>query len=218
MIGGAAGAGDSKSAVATLTPSASSAPTKTATGGAAPAPFAAAVAVTAAAPPPAKKTARFAAAVNAPSTVTLTPDGKLPELRLTEALSKAKRGEAKTGGNPLLLVAVFTVSAICSMLLLFWQPGGPPPAKSDIESARRELERFYQTSSAAPKIYQNLLRESQLANRRGDKKTERENYKRVLDMLHEEGRDKNKSSLTNTPSEDRDLNRLLGILLRQDEN
>ena len=171
----------------------------------------------AAAPAAPKKTARFAAVVNAPSTVTLTADGKLPELQLTEALSKAKGAEAKKGSNPILLVAAFTVSALCTMLMLFWEPGGAPAERDEAGTAHKELQHYYQNISGTPKPYQTALRESQRAYARGDKKAERDEYKRVLDMLHEEGRSQYKG-LTGTPSSDRELERLLGILLRTEEN
>ena len=172
-------------------------------------------AASAAAPP--KKTARFAAAVNAPSTVTLTSDGKLPELQLTEALSKAKGTETKKGSNPLLLIAVFTVSALCTLLMLFSDPSGAPTVRNDAATAHQELQHYYLNVPGSPKAYHNLLRESQRAYARGDRKTERDAYKKVLEMLHAEGLDPYKG-MTGTPSGDRDLERLLGVLLRTDEN
>jgi hypothetical protein len=60
--------------------------------------------------------------------------------------------------------------------------------------------------------YQRHLRDAQRAYARGDTAAERQNYRRVLQLLRAEGRSRF-SSLTTTPTQDRELEELLAILL-----
>ncbi|HZZ73390.1 MAG TPA: hypothetical protein VFE24_14140 [Pirellulales bacterium] len=163
-----------------------------------------------------KKTARFAAQLNAPSTVALTSEGKLPELHLTEALSKSKH-EAKRESNPVLLVVVFGVSILCTAMMLFYNPSADTTDKDTPDAARRALIPFYQEATGPAQPYQDLLRDSERAHARGDRKAEMNDYRHVLDLLHEEGRNQYKG-LTGVPSKDRELERLLGTLLRTGED
>jgi len=60
--------------------------------------------------------------------------------------------------------------------------------------------------------YQALLREAQRAHARGDVKTEREHYRKVLDMLREE-RGTHEKGLTGSRSRDKDLEEAISVLL-----
>ncbi len=169
-------------------------------------------------PPAAKKVARLVATANAPSTVTLTTEGKLPELQLAETVNKAKAGEAPKSTNPIVLAAALTISAVCTFAILFMEPGGKSEnSQTDkIADARKQLLNYYPKPNMADKPYQILLRESQRAYSRGDFSTERESYKKIILMLNAE-RSPYKG-LTGTPSEDQKLKGLLEKLLASDES
>ena len=164
-----------------------------------------------------KKVARLAASGNAPSTVSLTTEGKLPELHLAEAVAKPK-GEAPKKVNPIVLAAALTFSVVSSLAILFLSDGD----KSNVtevdsaQKARSQLMNYLPKPPNPDKPYQSLIRVADQAHARKDFADERDAYRKVLKLLREE-RSPYKG-LTGSPRSDHELERLLEKLLATDES
>ena len=146
----------------------------------------------AAPPPPRKKVARFIVADAAEPNVQLAADGKLPELHIEDDDKEKKAAEAKPM-SPMALLGGLGVAAIFWGVLIYsvMQPAESPHSQEK-DDARQRIERAYFGAGAIDekelKPYQMLLREAQMAHSRGDVKTERTNYRKVLGLLHVERR------------------------------
>ena len=167
-------------------------------------------------PAPIRSVARFIATQSVASTVKLTADGKLPELSLTESELKSK-DQGSQGTNPVLVTGAIAVSLLSSLLLLFvdFEPGVSSGERE--RDARRQIQRYLanETDANATAVvlpYQANLRESQRAYSRGDRQAERQNYRRVLELLRSESKNRY-SGVTGTPSGDLELEKLLSTLL-----
>ena len=104
---------------------------------------------------------------------------------------------------------------VMSTLLLFVDL---QPSQSQVSSqaeARRKVSEFYRQPRDPLLPYQQYLRDAQRAHSRGDHETERKLYRRVLRLLHAEGRSRF-ASVTRTPREDKELEALLAVLLAED--
>ena len=160
-------------------------------------------------------TAQFLVAKPQAPAIAPQADGKLPTLQLADAPDAAARAGSESSPVPMwAALAAVAASTAVSMILLMGDFSGSPTAASVQAQARADLERFYATGVALPKPYQVELRSGQLAHSRGDRRAEREHYRRVLAMLRAEGRSKFQG-LTGTPSGDEDLDRILSILLAE---
>jgi hypothetical protein len=166
-------------------------------------------------PPGSAHTAQFLAAKPQAPAISPQADGKLPSLQLADAPDAAARAGSESSPVPMwgALLAVAASTAV-SMILLLGDFSGSPTAASVQKQARADLERFYATGIALPKPYQVELRSGQLAYSRGDRRAEREHYRRVLAMLRAEGRSRFQF-LTGSLKDDQDLDRLLSILLAE---
>jgi hypothetical protein len=180
---------------------------------------------TAAAPAPARKVARFITAETAESRLQLA-DGKLPELHLREggkAEKKAADAEDKSKTvNPLVMFAALSLSVVFSIILVMVDFN--PPNRSTVraqDAARAQIKRNYfgdqdlytNLQTAKPlKPYQILLREAQQAHTRGDAKTERACYRKVLDMLRAE-RETFARGVTGSRENDKQLEEHISTLL-----
>jgi len=164
-------------------------------------------------PPTNVHTAQFLAAKPEAPAIAPQADGKLPSLQLADDLDAAAKAGSDASPVPLwaALLAVAASTAV-SMILLLGDFSGTPSAQSQQKQAREELARFYATGVALPKPYQVELRNGQLAHSRGDRRAEREHYRKVLAQLRAEGRSKFQG-LTGTPDGDKELDRILSILL-----
>lgn len=165
-------------------------------------------------PPTSVHTAQFLAAKPEAPAIAPQADGKLPSLQLADAPDAAAKAGSEASPVPLwaALLAVAASTAVSMILLLGVDFGGTQSAQSQQKQALHELARFYVTGVAPPKPYQLELREGQLANSRGDRRAEREHYRKVLAQLRAEGRSKFQP-LTGTLKGDEDLDRILSILL-----
>ncbi|MBU4270548.1 MAG: hypothetical protein KKE86_06155 [Planctomycetes bacterium] len=170
-------------------------------------------------PPPAprKKVARFISAETADSTLRPAADGKLPELQLDEGAIRQKPQEKSSSMNPLVLLGVLSVSVVLSIVLAMIDLNPPADPRSKTKEQQRYLiERdFFGTGNIdnrTLKPYQILLREAQRAYTRGDYKTERENYRRVLEMLRAE-RGADRKGLTGSRRRDMQLEEAISVLL-----
>jgi hypothetical protein len=172
-------------------------------------------------PPPAapRKVARLVTSEAAPSNLTLPADGQLPVLHLDEP-EKKQAGARPRSVHPAVLFAVLAASAIMTLVLAFGDFGSPPPptaAKKD--EARQEIREKYfgggkLEGSEDPLPYQICLREAQQAHSRGNRKAERDAYRKVLDMLRAApaGRER---GLTGSKARDEELEKLIVLLLSE---
>ncbi len=178
-----------------------------------PAPDSAPYAVEPPLPPTNVHTAQFLATKPQPPAITPQPDGKLPTLQLADSPDAAGKSGSESSPVPMwaALLAVAASTAI-SLILLLGDFEGTRSGASIEAQARADLVRFYATGAAPPRPYQLELRNGQLAHSRGDRRAECEHYRRVLAQLRAEGRSKFQG-LTGTPDGDKELDRILSILL-----
>ena len=168
----------------------------------------------AAAPRAGGKVARFIPAEAAQSKLKPADDGKLPGLRLHET-ADGSRKEKTQGTNPLVLVALLSLSVVMTVVILFWDvEPNDGSSENDKAVARSQIGENYfaDLGNQALKPYQVYLRNAQQAHVRGDAKAEREMYHKVLKLLRAERQPG--ESLTGTLQRDRDLEEYLTTLLR----
>lgn len=146
------------------------------------------------------------------STATLAADGRLPELKLQEG--KANQGAGEAEANPLVMIGVLCLSFVISVALLLYD-FGTPNASNQQARARQRLVEFYEQAKGPLAPYQQYLRNAQRAHARGDEPTEQQMYREVLQLLRAEGRSRY-ASVTRTPSEDRELEKLLATLMTEE--
>jgi hypothetical protein len=167
--------------------------------------------------PPGRKVARCITTEASTSNLALAEDGKLPELRLEEGQQTEAKKQG-SGMNPLVLVGLLCLSVAMSIALVFMgdAPGGSS-VNQDKAHARFEIEdKFFLTERNAPvEPYQKLLREAKQAYSRGDRKTEKECYRKVLDLLRVERAEFDRG-LTGSRSRDAELEKQVTVLMRGD--
>lgn len=116
--------------------------------------------------------------------VKLGEDGKLPELRLTDAkIAQARRGDTKSK-SPLFLYGVLGFSFVMSLGMLLINPNTSQTSSSAQDAARTALVEFYGDEGAEQLRYEILLRRASIAHSRGDVDAERSAYREVLRMLN----------------------------------
>lgn len=169
------------------------------------------------APSPRKRVARFITAEATDSTLRPAADGKLPELHLEEDTAKERPDIGQRSVNPLVLVGVLSISVVLSILLVLMEGETPPASNVGKKSQmRQKLADHYfglGTIDTRPlEPYQLLLREARQAFSRGDYKTEREHYRKVLDMLRADHGSEDRG-LTGSALKDKDLEEALSVLL-----
>jgi hypothetical protein len=162
-----------------------------------------------------RNVAKFIASDKTASPIQLAVDGRLPELNLQEGADRRSAAESAGGTNPLVLTIVLCLSVVMSTMLLFVDFGPPQSQISSRAEARRKLAEFYRQPREELLPYQQSLRDAQQAHSRGDHETEQELYRRVLRLLHAEGRSRF-ASVTRTPREDKELEALLAILMAEE--
>lgn len=159
------------------------------------------------------KVARFVATDKAVAPAVVQPNGQLPDLALSERVTR-KAEQPSSTGNPALLVVVLCLSFGMSLLLLvadFSPSAGEAQRKVD---ARQTIqERFIRTAANPRDPCQLLLRRAQQAYARGDRAEEERLYREVLKLLYAE-RTSRFASVTGSPESDRELHRLIAEILR----
>jgi hypothetical protein len=172
------------------------------------------------APAPRKKVARFIVAEASDSPLQPSADGRLPELQLDEGDAKGKRAAQAAPMNPwMLLSCLGTAAVLWAVLVLSLGQSEATPQSLLKDQKRQFIESEYfgsgniEDKNLAP--YQLLLREAQRAHTRGDVKTERANYRKVLHMLRAE-RAPDERGLTGGSQRDRKLEEAIAVLLRGD--
>ncbi|NLE36673.1 MAG: zf-TFIIB domain-containing protein, partial [Pirellulaceae bacterium] len=133
---------------------------------------------------PRKNVARFVSAEAAQSPLKLAKDGRLPELMLEQEEEKTTRGEKGRAMNPALLIGGVALSVVFSLVLLLWEPSASDPGDDKARARQTIRDNFFAVADDRPPLpYQQWLREAQRAASRGDARTERMLYQRVLDQL-----------------------------------
>jgi hypothetical protein len=169
-------------------------------------------------PPPAAgrpggAVARFIPAEAAQSKLKPADDGKLPGLQLHESADGGRQAKAQ-GTNPLVLIGVLCLSVVSTMVIVFSNSSTPDRSSDDERvKARTQISRDYFTEldNQPLKPYEIYLRDAQQAHVRGDKKTERAMYHKVLELLRAERLPG--ESLTGTVQRDKELEDCLVTLL-----
>jgi hypothetical protein len=144
-----------------------------------------------AAPPQARKVARLVSADAAQSSLKLAADGQLPNLQLQEG-DKKDRGQGQSRSiPPVVMILAWIVSVVLTVgiVMLNGQNGSSTDAtqaKKDALAKIEDLQFFGDPARGELLPYQRLLRDARQAHARGDFKTERKYYKKVLDLLHTE--------------------------------
>ena len=163
-----------------------------------------------------RKVARFVTADAAQSTLKPSEDGKLPELHLNEGRKpESKQARSKTI-HPLVLLGVLLMSVALSVLLVVMDTESHSTSTDAKAAARIRIQDNYFAGYGNQPIepYQQYLREAQRAHSRGDFKTERRLYRKVLDLLWAE-RGTFEKGLTGSRGRDDELERLISVLLRE---
>lgn len=161
--------------------------------------------------PPKPNVARFIAAASQDSTVQLTADGKLPELSLAEATSK-KQKTSESNASPLVLGLALVGSTLVSIMLLVFDFNGSGVDTTTADDARDAIAEYYVHQEGPLLPYQQLLKDASLAHSLGKFAEEQACYRRVRDLLYSEAKNKY-AGITGTKSSDKELMKLLGIVL-----
>lgn len=146
--------------------------------------------------------------------VRLGEDGHLPELSLAEVSApKLDKRKRSSQGNPALIYGALGFSLLASLAMLFVDPAVTDERSESKAAARQAVLRDFVGGDNAPiKPYQQLLRDAGLASSRGDSKTERDCYLKVLRLLNSE--DKNPfTGITGNSEDDDRLKKHLAVLL-----
>ena len=146
--------------------------------------------------------------------VRLGEDGHLPELALAEVTApKRDKRKRPAQGNPALIYGALGFSLLASLAMLFLDPAVTDERSESKTVARQAVMSDFVGGDKGPiKPYQQLLRDAGLAQSRGDNRSEREAYLKVLKLLNSE--DKNPfTGITGTAKGDVDLKKHLAVLL-----
>lgn len=146
--------------------------------------------------------------------IQLASDGQLPNLQLVDAEKPVVETAKASTMNPLLVLAAIAAS-FCASVMLLLADFGSSESEQQLTQVRQQLQAYYQGEKGKLAPYQVHLREAQQAYSRGDRKSERQHYRKVLDQLRVEGGSKFRG-LTGTPTSDKKLENLLSTLLGDD--
>lgn len=116
--------------------------------------------------------------------VQLGADGRLPELRLSEAGAATKEASGKSGVQPWLVIVAVIASTAMSALLLLWTPDSSESTREGQAQSRFLLRNFYGKEGSELEPYQKLLRQAAVEHSQGRIREERRLYLKVLDLLN----------------------------------
>ena len=164
--------------------------------------------------------ARFITANPTERRIDLGADGRLPELVLQEGAKSEPASATPRATNPLVLIAVLAVSFGLTAAMLLLDTESKRSESDRKAEARDELALHYTHSHRRLEPYQEQLRQALQFHNQGKYAEERNCYRRVLDLLHEEHRE-NLKGLTGvrhgvSPPSDEHLESLLSQLLSND--
>jgi hypothetical protein len=160
-----------------------------------------------------RKVARFITDGPGEPLVRLGDDGHLPELALKEGAARLSKEAESSESNPLVMYGVLAFSVLASMGLLLVDVDVLDLSGRDRAAARVEIQRFYGEEGKPLRPHQIHLRQASQAESRRDGDRARAEYRKVLDMLRAEGNDRTLTGVTGSREEDRELERLIGVML-----
>ena len=162
----------------------------------------------------------------AQSNLKMAADGQLPQLQLQEGEKKDKSQVKSTTVHPLVLLTALMLSIVMSIIMALMDVGGSSSSSAEKKAAALEIiEKQYFGNPEHGELarYQVYLREAKQARCRGDRKAERQYYRKVLDLLcaelHEGASSGSKQAagfepgLTGSRGRDRELETQISILL-----
>ncbi|HUG90400.1 MAG TPA: hypothetical protein VML55_06185 [Planctomycetaceae bacterium] len=169
-----------------------------------------------------RQVARFITDATGEPLVKLGEDGHLPELALAEGAARTRRPAGRSEGSPLAVYLAIACSVLLSLILLLLPDGASGPSARETARARQNVEEFYERRGSEIRPWQRLLREARLARGRGDRASERQAYRRVLEMLNSEEFVRHGQasvgaapSLTGDRKSDQRLRELIAVLLEE---
>lgn len=158
-----------------------------------------------------KNVARFITDQGGPL-VELGADGHLPELALEDDPTRKEKQDKPQQSNSALLYSVLGLSFLASLAMLFADADPPSVSELSKSEAREEIVRFFGSDEKDLESWQKNLRAARLAHSRGDYEAELMAYRRVLNVLKSEDRDRH-VGITGHLTTDEDLRRLIGIII-----
>jgi hypothetical protein len=167
------------------------------------------------------KSATFIIADATARHVELGAGGQLPHLVLDETRKKEVPEEKAEGSRTWLLLAAVLGSVVLSVGMLFIPTSGGRVESSRKTDARKKIENIYVLHpTQAGRASQPLLAQALQAYNRGDYAEERRLYRKVLDLLHREGKESTPEGITgairsDTLPNDAELEEQISILLRE---
>jgi len=172
---------------------------------------------------PATRKARFIAAEAAQSTLKVAKDGQLPDLYLKDGAAEKKKQKNESQSqsmNPLVLIGAICLSLMFSITIVLVDSGSEPTGDQLAKSAARKIvedDYFGNTAVVGEPLqpYEEYLRAAGRAHARNDRRTERNMYMKVLNMLRTEQREERRKPLTGTTDRDKILEQQLIILLSE---
>lgn len=137
-----------------------------------------------------RQTARFITDGPGEPLVRLGEDGHLPELSLAESGAEDKGASRPRESNPYLLLGVLFFSLLMTGAMLFMEGEDSYLPPQNQAAARQELTEYLGTDTDSPAPYQLALRRSRQAWARGDRSGEKQELRRVLQMLRSEAKER----------------------------
>lgn len=118
--------------------------------------------------------------------VKLGEDGQLPALELAELAQEQPRERREPRSkNPLVLYGLLACSFVASLMMLVIDPQSQSAGEhAGQDEARQALQEFYGDPRQDLLPYQELLREAHIEHARGNRRGERDAYRRVLRLLN----------------------------------
>lgn len=122
--------------------------------------------------------------------VKLGEDGHLPELQLNEGHVREGREPQQQKSSPLLVLVAVGVSVVMTVLMLLLETEAAGDNTARKNKARVEIAEYYGKENEEIKPYQIYLRQARQSRGRGDFDGERAEYRKVLNLLRSEAREK----------------------------
>jgi len=122
--------------------------------------------------------------------VKLGEDGHLPELQLNEGHVREGREPQQQKSSPLLVLVAVGVSVVMTVLMLLLETEAAGDNTAQKNKARVEISEYYGKENEEIKPYQIYLRQARQSRGRGDFDGERAEYRKVLNLLRSEAREK----------------------------
>ena len=144
--------------------------------------------------------------------VRLGDDGHLPELTLDEGQTRAQSETRAKESNPLLLIAALCFSLGMTGLMLLVDVEDSGGSGRGWQEANQKIAEYYGNEDEELLPWQIHLRRARQAHSRRAYQEERDEYKKVLNLLHAEGKSRF-TGLTGSPDRNKKLEEMISVLL-----